>query len=283
MPHAALPGDNDPAARVEPRALHQAWEIRGMELTFTSDLRLLSECRERAGDFLFRHLFHRTIAEDMVMVVDEALTNIVQHSCAGTSRPVQMLIRLEAVDGGDLAQLKFVFADQGDGGRSFRPSERLRQSQALLASQGVAGGATGFGVVLMHQLMDQVEYRTASGGGNLLILRKWFCNRPSGPEDVRRLLSELRQAGALPLPETGPLVEAMAETLHRAMIEEPGQDPGEVVIAAGAQLGIEIPRLRQNLVQARLRAAGHASEELWQLSGEQLSSSGFWLNSRSYA
>ncbi|MDB5096693.1 MAG: Histidine kinaselike ATPase domain [Cyanobacteria bacterium RYN_339] len=173
-----------------------AAETHSLELFLTSDLGRIGPCRHRARKFLDAYLHDTADVEDMEVIIDEALTNIMQHSCAREpGHPVQMKIVLETLNGGLLSLLSVILVDRGPHGASYKPTERVDQTRA----SHVLGEPAGFGLVLLYRLMDQVDYQTCPQGGNRLVLRKWFCREAGSLVELRRLMTQIRDMAPVPL------------------------------------------------------------------------------------
>lgn len=152
-----------------------AAETHSLEMFLTSDLAHVGACRRRARAFLEAYLQAREDVEDMEVIIDEALTNVMQHACAREpGHPVQVKLVLEALDGGLLSLLSVTLVDRGPHGAAYQPLERVEATRGAHE----LGEPAGFGLVLLFRLMDQVEYQVSARDGNRLVLRKWFCGGP---------------------------------------------------------------------------------------------------------
>ena len=146
-----------------------AAETHSLELFLTSDLARIGACRRRARAFLDAYLQVREDVEDMEVIIDEALTNIMQHSCAREpGHPVQLKLVLETLNGGLLSLLSVILVDRGPHGAAYQPMERVEATRACHE----LGEPAGFGLVLLFRLMDQVDYQVSAQDGNRLVLRQ---------------------------------------------------------------------------------------------------------------
>ena len=125
---------------------------------FQSDTAQLASVRERVRDALRGYGCTDEFVETCVLAVDEAVSNVMRHGYGlGTIGDLSLGI---AVDG---AQLVFRLRDF---------AEPFEQSSDELPSAGEFR-AGGYGRLLMHEIMDSVEYGGASdGNGNLLEMRR---------------------------------------------------------------------------------------------------------------
>lgn len=170
------------------------WESHSLVIRLASQASLLPSVRVQARAFLDRYLPSSEEVDDMELIIDEALTNVVIHSCAGGEiHPVQLKISLDAMDWGAVSLLTLVFLDRGERGRFYRPSDGVERTRAKHA----AGEQAGFGLVLLYRLMDHVAYQVLPGGTNRMELRKWFCQDPALLQRVRLLRSPGQDAEAV--------------------------------------------------------------------------------------
>ncbi len=98
----------------------------------------------------------------VVLSVDEALANIIQHAYQG-AREGRIDLELQVAGEADRTTLKILLRDYGQAlgpGRIDTPP----------SSEELSPG--GLGVMIMKQCMDGIEYRPAAGGGTVLIMTK---------------------------------------------------------------------------------------------------------------
>jgi anti-sigma regulatory factor (Ser/Thr protein kinase) len=151
-----------------------------LELTLGADLRRLVLYRNLAREFLQGHVPWAGGIEDLIIVIDEALTNVVRHSYAEQpGEPITLRMVVEVLSEPVLAHLAITLYDRGKGGRSYRPEEHLARARALAE----VGETTGFGLILMDRLMDRVSYE-ATTGRNRLVLEKWLGPDPFALESM---------------------------------------------------------------------------------------------------
>lgn len=167
-------------------------EFHGLHLRLATDLRRFGAYRTETATFLRHHLECEETVADLVMVLDEACTNVVRHSYGGSAdRCFYLEVVMENWSEGSAKLLTITLRDQGPGGKDFSPDRSVAEAAARCAS----GDVTGFGLVMLYQLMDQVEYETAEGGENRLVMRKFF---PAGQDYqyVARLIEEMQALSA---------------------------------------------------------------------------------------
>ena len=133
-------------------------------LTIPSSTRYL----ERVRRFVERHTlaagFNEESVEQFKVAVDEACTNVIKHAYNGNeSRKLDIQIIIES------DRCTVCIRDEG---KAFRPQEYAEPDIFKLAKRRQAGG---FGVQIMRQLMDHVEYST-EGTVNEVRLTKYFSD-----------------------------------------------------------------------------------------------------------
>jgi serine/threonine-protein kinase RsbW len=128
---------------------------RAAELACLGALRdfIDTHCRNQPG------LDENTIY-DLKLAVDEACTNIITHGYAGMN-PGSIMLSIE------LDERKVVM-EITDFGHAFEPYEAPKPDiQAILKDQPMSG----FGLYLIYQTMDQVEYETSEDGNHLRLTK----------------------------------------------------------------------------------------------------------------
>jgi anti-sigma regulatory factor (Ser/Thr protein kinase) len=169
--------------------------LSGLKLFLATDLRSMGDYRRLASEFLQRHLPTEPQTDDLVMVIDEALTNVIRHSYDGETNHTQQLqihVEQHAEDGP--THLTVIIVDKGPAGKHYSPSERLASNLASLA----AGELSGYGLVLIYRLMDTVEYWVTPQGENRLVLHKSYVDGQPTPETyLSQLITELQDTGHL--------------------------------------------------------------------------------------
>ncbi len=114
----------------------------------------VERCCDQAGigsDFSFR----------LALALDEAVTNVIGHAFTGQPPPYRIAIELEITD-------PSVVATVIDNGGAFDPSAAPEPDLSLPLEDRDPGG---LGIMLIHRMVDRVEYRRA-GDENRLRLEK---------------------------------------------------------------------------------------------------------------
>lgn len=98
---------------------------------------------------------------DLKLAVDEACTNIISHGYAGIN-PGSMILTIEL-------EKDRIILTITDFGHSFEPSEPpAPDMQAVLEGQHNGG----FGLYLIYQSMDQVDYQASPDGNHLTLVKR---------------------------------------------------------------------------------------------------------------
>lgn len=219
------------------------------ELAWPTNLEAFSPYRQKVRDFFATHLYWGDVAEDMLLGLDEAMTNIVQHSYEGMpDQVVALRLRLEDYSPQNYSVLTMEMLDQGPGGQDYDPSLHLEQALQDHAAQ---EHRMGYGIIFLHRLMDRIHYESSEAGTNRLVLQKWFSNGPVEPEYRESLLNELHALEVLP-PVEPEMLQAVCQTY-------PDVEVGEQLLILGSIFGCEQEAMRAAIVQARLNLSERAS------------------------
>jgi anti-sigma regulatory factor (Ser/Thr protein kinase) len=135
------------------------------ELTIPNETKHLATVRQAVMEVLDLSPFDPKTRAKIVVAVDEALANVVEHAYQGGSGPIDLVFDLS---GGRLEVLirdNGVRFDPGEGG--LRTSIDIQQHIKL----GLKGG---LGLFLMRQIMDEVQYRHETPWTNELVMVKQF-------------------------------------------------------------------------------------------------------------
>lgn len=124
-----------------PRTVHR--------LSIPSSTSYLGEVREFVEDHARQARFHEDAIEQFKIAVDEACTNVIKHAYRGNAKKQ---IDLAVIVDDDRFTVRI-----RDEGHSFRPQMYSEPDIFKFAETRRAGG---FGVHIMRQLMDKVEYKT---------------------------------------------------------------------------------------------------------------------------
>ena len=130
-----------------------------IQLRFTSDPRLLCVARASVRRFVELAGFSGKRAEDIVLAVDESLTNVIRHCYGGRANEAIVLdLSLEAGEPGRLL-IRL---------RDFGPTVPAESLEPPVAKDVEKPG--GLGLRLIHEVMDSVELQACTPVGNELIL-----------------------------------------------------------------------------------------------------------------
>jgi serine/threonine-protein kinase RsbW len=105
-------------------------------------------------------LSHKGTCE-LVLAVDEAVTNVIVHGCQGDDCAIELEVQTEP----DICVIRI-----RDNGRLFDPTTMHDPNLHIPPLERDVPG--GFGVYLFKHLVDQTSYRTTSDGRNELTLLK---------------------------------------------------------------------------------------------------------------
>jgi len=133
----------------------------------------LSRVRTTVSEVLDRSPFDSNMRNKIIVAVDEALANVVEHAYAGGSGVIDISFEL------DERQLEVKIRDKGE---KFDPGERL-QSTLDIHKHIKLGLKGGLGLFLMRQIMDEVRFNEASDDfTNELVLVKRLPGAEPAPE-----------------------------------------------------------------------------------------------------
>lgn len=134
--------------------------MKSYRMTRAAELDSLAIFRDFVDDVCREHDIDEDTAYDLKLAVDEASTNVVQHGYAGMN-PGSIILDLTVSE----TEVQVCLTDFG---HPFEPSSAPKPDITLPLEERPAGG---FGLFLIYQTMDEVDYVT-SEAGNTLILRK---------------------------------------------------------------------------------------------------------------
>lgn len=211
-----------------------------LELVWTSDMAAFSGLRQSVEEFLNRCVFSQGLGRDILLAIDESITNAVRYSTGiGSDGTVRMVMSLDNFTA-ELSRLTIEISDRGDFGRDFSPIEELLDSFC----QQHFDGSTGFGLRLLHRLMDEIDFRITESGEKCLTLRKWFCNTTASPQYLSALLHEVQKVVKFP-----PVEE---DKLSSLLSKYPTMEVGDLLIRVATLLKVDADKVRRALVRARL-------------------------------
>ncbi len=121
-------------------------------LTIPSSTSFLEEVREFVTSHATQAKFAEGVVEQMKMAVDEACTNVIEHSYEGNADQVIDITITTMPD-----KLVVVIRDKG------LKFDRAAYQEPDLLQYAKSKKTGGFGVHIMRKLMDSVEYRNTGG------------------------------------------------------------------------------------------------------------------------
>jgi anti-sigma regulatory factor (Ser/Thr protein kinase) len=135
----------------------------GQTIDLTSDPCQLSVVRESVRTWISALGWGELRIADVVLAVDEALTNVMRHGYENqTDRPIRLFMRTV----NDPARGVAVEIEIRDWGRQV-PLDQIRGRDLDDLRPG------GLGVHIIRNLMDYADYSHAEGGGMRLLMRKY--------------------------------------------------------------------------------------------------------------
>ena len=148
-------------------------EQTSLDLELRSEATHLPHAREQMRAWLEANGWTEETLADVVLAVDEALTNVIRHGYEG--KPGNRV---------ELAACAFEDPDRGPGVqitiRDYGKQVPL-DSICSRALDDLRPG--GLGVHIIRSMMDSVSYSHAAGGGMRLVMRKYRCSADSSEND----------------------------------------------------------------------------------------------------
>lgn len=132
------------------------------DLTITNETRNLSTVRTNVNEVLAESTFDVNMRNKIIVAVDEALANVVEHAYEGESGEIVVTVELTS---------EFLRVQICDNGVEFDPGERLNSTIDIHdhIRKGLKGG---LGLFLMRQIMDEVHFAQDSEWTNELVMVK---------------------------------------------------------------------------------------------------------------
>jgi serine/threonine-protein kinase RsbW len=143
--------------------------VPNLELEWTSDIRRMPDLRLQMRQWAEARGWTEPQVGELVLALDEAVSNIIRHGYDGQPQH-KILIKAQGIH--DVAKGEGVEIHVRDFGKQTDPAEiRGRDLQDVRPG--------GLGVHIMRAMVNQVEYQRASGGGMLVVLRKFRSHTAS--------------------------------------------------------------------------------------------------------
>ncbi len=134
-----------------------------INLSIPSDPNYLCLMRGTLENMLGCMNFSDTERSRTILALDEAVTNIIRHSCE-CDPSIIVDIKLKSVND----ELVIEIRDFGDCGKDFDIARSKKKDM-----ENITPG--GFGLNIIKKVMDSVEYKSSTKEGNVLIMRKKVC------------------------------------------------------------------------------------------------------------
>ena len=129
--------------------------------------------RNHVDSLVGGHIDSQSLVNDLVVVIDEALTNVFLHSLAdaGPHAQAQVQLQLHQMTGA-LCRVSVTITDRGQGGITFNP---FQVCQAPHSAEDDPDAALGIRVIL--RVMDEVSYDVSTTGANRLCMQKYVLSQ----------------------------------------------------------------------------------------------------------
>lgn len=149
-------------------------ESSPLKLDLTSDPGQLSRVRETLRGWCLAHRWPEPPIADLVLALDEALTNVIRHGYdgAGDKRILVHIREVHDPGAGEGIEIEV---------RDFGKQVDLDSIRGRDLDQPRPGG---LGVHIIRAMMDVAEYTHADGGGMRLVMRK-YKSAPERPESPK--------------------------------------------------------------------------------------------------
>lgn len=122
----------------------------------------LSLIRSTLKNLLEREKWALRDIHPVILAVDEALTNIMEHAASqNKEEPVHIIFHLTP---------RYFFVSIRHKGKPFNPKPVSKQEVQARLQKRQRGG---YGLYLMHTLMDTISYRTTPQGNELVMKKVW--------------------------------------------------------------------------------------------------------------
>lgn len=134
-------------------------------LRISAELHQLARVRQFVADTAAALGASAAEADDLVLAVDESVTNIIEHGYGGGPGEVEVEVAREA---------ESVIVRLRDSAALFDPTQLPDPDLSLTLDERPVGG---LGAYLVRQLVDQVIHQASPRGGNVLTLVKKLAGR----------------------------------------------------------------------------------------------------------
>lgn len=138
------------------------------DMRITNETKNLSLVRQAIGEVLDRTPFGRDDRNKIILAVDEAVANVVEHAYGAGRGDIDLVFDM------DVERLEIVIRDNGV---KFNPEAVPTPNIHDHIRKGLKGG---LGMFLMRKIMDEVRYSHDSTYVNELVMVKYFPEQTSG-------------------------------------------------------------------------------------------------------
>lgn len=138
------------------------------ELVIPNETKYLATVREAVSNVVKESAFPCNDIHRIILAVDEAVANIMEHAYEGRDRESELTITM-ALDA-DATKFEVVILDSGN---EFDPADIETPN---MMEHVAAGRRNGLGIFLMRQIMDEVKYTFVHGFRNELRMVKYVRN-----------------------------------------------------------------------------------------------------------
>ncbi len=140
-------------------------DVHHAELVITSELQQLPQVRDLVAQALHRGRFPDRYLNRLMIVADEAVSNIIEHGYGGNADQAATTIHIALTV--TTEEFRIMITDQG---LSYDPNE---SDEVDIVNHVNSGRSGGLGVSLMRKIMDVIEYQYQAGRRNRLLLVKF--------------------------------------------------------------------------------------------------------------
>jgi anti-sigma regulatory factor (Ser/Thr protein kinase) len=138
-------------------------------LRITNETKNLSLVRQAVSEVLARTPFAQKERNSIILAVDEAVANVVEHAYQGNRGEIDLVFELDGV------RLEITIRDNGV---KFDPGHVPAPDIHEYIRTGKKGG---FGMVLMRKIMDEVRYSRDTNYMNELVMVKFYPTSGEAP------------------------------------------------------------------------------------------------------
>ncbi len=145
-------------------------KLQCLELEMRSDPCELGPVRQQIRSWAIERAWSEQQAEEIVLALDEALTNVIRHGYEGNPTKKICVCASEVEDSAEGQGLEIRVRDFG---KQVDPAEICGRDLENIRPGGL-------GVHIIRSMNSTVEYQRADDGGMLLIMRKYRTHHASG-------------------------------------------------------------------------------------------------------